>query len=371
MHPLQLCTYPSTGDVYDCTSIFDADFYRQSYPESTAEFRTYEELLNHFLSSGLRQGFQPHRGDRVLKLIVMHKNALNLLQPCIFYHGHIFGFENLYVLDGSTDQAAQEWLDLARSELHFNVFRTPTNLNGIADEWTAFLKTLSHSADFFVKIDVDEFLVPPDVDQLPADTDLKVAMRRLLNELPFDGGILTSLKSFMSCPDPIGCANGQQTDVRHPNAHYQHENTIKSFLPSWTFEFLDLGGHSGLIKPGYREPAISTPDPFATVHLHWQCWQATVEAAMQVILSHGIILQDDALSTKIEKLRRHYTNGGSSYHKSRIVFDDLSDATASEKYYAQNGRDAAQCGVLIPVISIYVARIAALYGAPSENMITI
>lgn len=77
---------------------------------------------------------------------------------CSQYHGHLLGFENLYILDSSTDTGCISFLRYARDSLGVNVLFTDANLNQLESIMTKIGKDIGGSSDLILKLDTDKFL---------------------------------------------------------------------------------------------------------------------------------------------------------------------------------------------------------------------
>ena len=77
---------------------------------------------------------------------------------CSQYHGNLLGFENLYILDSSTDTRCISFLRYARDSLGVNVLFTDANLNQLESIMTKIGKDIGGSSDLILKVDTDEFL---------------------------------------------------------------------------------------------------------------------------------------------------------------------------------------------------------------------
>jgi len=98
-------------------------------------------------------------GSAVLKIIMMTMDEWPLLKSWVVYHGDMLGFENLYILDSSTDARCVSFLRYARDILGANVIFSDANLNQLGDIIESIAKDISGSSDLIMKMDTDEFLV--------------------------------------------------------------------------------------------------------------------------------------------------------------------------------------------------------------------
>ena len=92
-----------------------------------------------------------------LKLFLMTRNEIELIEDWLKYHGFLFGFENIYILDGSDDQRV---FDIYKKYKPFglHVKISSTGLNGLAEELTLLMHEKKGLNNFLIKLDTDEFL---------------------------------------------------------------------------------------------------------------------------------------------------------------------------------------------------------------------
>ena len=198
------CKYPTTEDTFDCTSIFSPRHYKLN--DLSLSSLSDDAALRHYLQVGIKKGWSAHPEHRVMKIFLMNKNDLNLLKLNVLYHGEIFGFTNIYVIDGSTEEEVIQFLDRLKVAHGLNVFHTKANLNRIAGEYTSVMKMLSHSADYFVKIDTDELLTIPDIESYSYSNFSTYRKDTLahFDNLPYDGARYMAANAYLPCrPSPL------------------------------------------------------------------------------------------------------------------------------------------------------------------------
>lgn len=102
-----------------------------------------------------------------IKLFTMVKNEKDIIRDWIIYHGSMFGFENLYIIDNySTDSTYEELLLFP----HVNVVRK-NNYNKKGKYITQLIKENCEPDDFAYPIDIDEFIVYYDKKQKSISVD--------------------------------------------------------------------------------------------------------------------------------------------------------------------------------------------------------
>eukprot|EP00667_Euglena_gracilis_P023521 EG_transcript_26612 len=112
----------------------------------------------HYLEFGINEGVAMHPGREVVKVVLMHKDQWPLLQLWVLYHAHVFGFRNLIVLDESSQDEPLAFLQEMRL-LGMTVLKTSGGLNNVFHDLNHLFDRLRWSADYFIKLDTDEFLI--------------------------------------------------------------------------------------------------------------------------------------------------------------------------------------------------------------------
>jgi hypothetical protein len=176
-----------------------------------------------------------------IALLMMQKNEVDLLEPWLAYHAHVFGAENLYLWDnGSTDATVRTTLSNWASKLGSLDENHSTGLDfrrkGIL--LGNKIKDLDSTGayDFYIPIDCDEFLVALDessvvsssLSAIEAELGRHVAVKKAL-------GIQTAFYNLPGRED-----------------YYWKSGYKKTFFVRGTFKDMDHGFHEGrsAIEPG-------------------------------------------------------------------------------------------------------------------------
>jgi STELLO glycosyltransferases len=263
----------------------------------------------------------------VLSLVIMAKDEWPILRMNIIYHGHLFGFENLYILDGSTDSRCTSFLVYARDQLGANVIFTPGDLNELDGEMSFIGRHLEASSDLIIKIDVDEFVAVDLNDGTSCQNSLlgrsprncaisplrvKTFLQNRTNlELFFAGiGRLQVGSLWGSLPDKQLCTAGRGDDVTsYMFIKHNHEG-FKAIFDARTFASIDLGGHVGARFGVYATSPAVFSTPIGVMHLHARCFHHEVENCRKACLSHGFIAESDSPNEVTEKLKVYMGEGG-------------------------------------------------------------
>jgi len=118
-----------------------------------------EELTVFAKTDGIKHGHMLHPYQKIFKFVIVTKDEWPLIRSWILYHAYIFGGENLYVMDGSTNSDQISFLKNAAKRLGVVVFFTKSNLNQLETEMNSLMLSIADSTDFLTKSDTDEFIV--------------------------------------------------------------------------------------------------------------------------------------------------------------------------------------------------------------------
>lgn len=314
------------GVKYLCTSLFNSTFYRAQYGYSINE-KNNEKLRLLALTEGIKGGHLLHPGRKIFKIVVVTKDEWPLIRSWVLYHARIFGGENLYVLDGSSNQEQISFLKEAALRLGVVVFFTKSNLNQLENDVNSLMRSIADSTDFFTKSDTDEFIVRlKHSDDFEKRTFSISNISDEINNLPVDGRRYKF--SFYSHSVPVtNCSFGDD-----PAATIFFEKPwkteLKTFFIGSSFKETDLGNHFGRV----REPPFSNQDFHSTdlsiAHYHHGCFDVRMFNTKKVLLSHGYISESDPVDAQIKKLSQLDAASINSGHKVMIYLEFLRDPAA-------------------------------------------
>ena len=93
-----------------------------------------------------------------LAIILMTKNDMQMLPHWLAYHGHTFGFKNLFIVDGSTN-CQSSYLQYAVNAYHFHLHTTRANLTHLEASLGRMIEEkIKPRFDWVIKMERDEFL---------------------------------------------------------------------------------------------------------------------------------------------------------------------------------------------------------------------
>ncbi|CAJ1934919.1 unnamed protein product [Cylindrotheca closterium] len=246
----------------------------------------------------------PDRIDSILKVIMMTRNEWPLITNWVAYHGLLLGFENVYIIDGSTNPKCISYLHYARDILGANVIFTDANLNKLSILLTALGKQIAGSSDYVMKMDTDEFLAVYD----DGSNSLKTSVSDYLFNFTVHGNdmagqarvgyLQASLPSKEICQEDI---NSSPESFPLGPIRFAGDGIYKAVYKSGYLEngtlSINLGGHvstSNLI--GYTKLAI--------FHFHLRYYETEIMNSMQAVEQHGYIDRNQSEEKQFQQLAR-------------------------------------------------------------------
>eukprot|EP00667_Euglena_gracilis_P024473 EG_transcript_28194 len=190
----------------------------------------------------------------------------------------------------------------------------------------ALLNELRWSADYFTKLDTDEFLVKSG-NNISVEVD---EVLKAIHDAKLNGHRAVISATLTYEPDdidvcwPLGQKFAVSREVMKGAAY------AKGFLPAPTFAHADLGFHSGESMGAFNQVK---PIHLATLHFHFLCYEEWIRVSREVVVSHGYI---DANDSKEEQLRKlSVMQGGNSIHKVWNYLHHLQDEEKNKKTLKQ------------------------------------
>lgn len=267
----------------------------------------------------------------MLKIFLLTKNETFFIEDWIKYHGYLFNFSNIHILDGSDDK---EVLDIYKKfiPLGLNVHYSDAGLNEACQEINRLMNDYKGSNNFLIKLDTDEFLAYTEPFHLgphnfsdrflqkgylarPEKTtffrrllsqkimDLRHADKTLLvknfnehlDRLPITGQRYKASLTVWSLPTTVTNHRPCRNLTRFTPIQFTH---LKSFFHSSSFVSVDLGSHRGVSTQ--NDGVIETG--LTIVHYHSTSVEDTMTRAKQALLSHGYFDASDDLKKQRDKL---------------------------------------------------------------------
>jgi len=295
---------------------------------------------------------------RMLKIFLLTKNEYTYIEDWIRYHGYLFGLENIFILDGSTEKAV---LDVYRKYRPFglNVYHSTAGLSEVTRELNDLMHQHKGSDSFLIKLDTDEFLAytKPFLYRAHNPVTTYITRRYLDNKkshswlkqalvnksmqirfsqkkifldnldqqfelLPLTGQKYKASFTIWSAPGPCAVPNPCRSVTRFSPPQF---TDLKSFFHSSSFVSVDLGCHKGVTTN--NAGVINTG--LTIIHYHNTSIEDTVRRAKQALASHDYIALDDDIPTQQIKLNSLRSRGTlPSFHKIDMYLKHLESLTS-------------------------------------------
>ncbi len=219
----------------------------------------------------------------------MTKNEWPMIRQWVLFHGSLYGFSNLHVIDASTDPVVINFLKSAQEKLKINVIFSKANLNEVETEFNQIMHREKKYCDFMIKLDTDELLTVYDPSTNAVTTNSSI-IQQYLNSMPIDGRkykvgyVAGNLIHNIGPSDKCTVKEVSMLTITHftPMAP---AGSFKSFFPAFAFRFCDLGSHYGTTAKGFNKPT-TLPSNLALFHYHYQCFERVMEINRQAVISH-------------------------------------------------------------------------------------
>ena len=263
--------------------------------------------------------------DKIIKIILMTKNEKYLIKQWIQYHGEIFGYENLYIIDDSDDIDVLNYYK-SISYLPIHIYNNNNNLNNIINYINNIMTLIKNECDFMIKLDTDEFIGL--YNNETNDVHIyKEIIRNSFNKLIVNGYKYKCSYTMNSLPLETNNNSLEYTFFSQP-----HYTKFKTFFYSKTYLYCDLGSHTGNVISRYENHENDTN--IMIIHYHNQSFKNYVENCKKAVISHNYININDNIGTQINKLSllsKNNTKG--SIHKIQIYLKYLTNFNYENEYY--------------------------------------
>lgn len=95
-----------------------------------------------------------------------------------------------------------------------------------------------------------------------------------------------------------------------------------------TFQAVGLGGHGGILRPGYKGGLQIVN--LVLLHLHYTCYMEEVANTWTVMTGHGYLHQNMTHDAQVAKCKGELAQVYSSRHKIALYCGHLKDPAASQ-----------------------------------------
>lgn len=268
---------------------------------------------------------------KIFKIILITKNEKNLIESWIKYHGHLFGYNNLYIIDDSDDI---DILNYYKSIEHLDIhlYRENNNLNTVERRFNEIMTSLKNECDFFIKLDTDEFIGAyiPEKDNISVNPQ---DIYTIIDNLDTSNGLKYKC-SYTIHSSTRNIPNNILDCITFRKPYYTE---FKTFFNSKTFLYCDLGSHNGKVIEPYSSVDFNKTN-LAIIHYHFCDYYTQLNNCKKACLSHAFINKEDSIEVQIDKLQQH--KGPISVHKAAFYLQYLTNPNHIQDYYNENNDDS-------------------------------
>ena len=248
--------------------------------------------------------------------VMMQRNEDICLEPWVRYHGYLFGFENIFIIDHGSDSRKTVSLLSQFEDAGMSITRLPADAD-YKDKGRYIAEEINRvdaleSFDFVFPIDCDEFLFLKREDGTPSCS--RTEIHKYLEEFQGFPGVLEIKENFLHILGHAGSFWPQP---------YQ-----KVFFAGGNCALLDHGSHSGVSKASSKQQVTR----LAYAHFHFKPYAIDQEMARMKLAPWVDINDLDALRNfqgpgrhligHLLKTEEEY-NSGFRVDKNSVYFDDI------------------------------------------------
>eukprot|EP01039_Chlorochromonas_danica_P005640 gene5640-6222_t len=315
--------------------IFNATFYASKYSSNTSSVESDAGILKeHFTSIGMKRGYLPHDGKKIVKIVVNTRNEWPLIRDWVLYHGEMIGFEHLYIVDNSDEEEVINFLHKVADKFGVNVFFTKSFLTSVYEDVHCIFRALKGKSDLLMKVDSDEFLVVHTTpnNKLSENRNMGISLdvAKYLETLTFDGCHYRTADLLWVLGDSNVCETKKSMDKTTTSVDVLTRLSLafggfKHFFSPWTFVRSDIGSH--LAESIFNCRHITS---LTYVHYHFRCYDNFIRNSMKGVISRGYLFGNE--STEIARSKLEPLSVGcqvSSCHKVHAVYRHLKNPETS------------------------------------------
>jgi len=208
-----------------------------------------------------------------IKIFAIHKNEYHI-EDWLIYHGDLFGFENIYLVDNNSNSNIKKILHKYEKEYNINLYNVESykrerlkTINGLINETKDKVK-------FVLPIDADEFISCIDNNKLIFDGEyIKNYIYSLDDDYKYMYNVYYNLPLKREYIDPL-------TEI---NKFKKQGGYTKMFFPTKHFISTDMGNHKGKININDDNPLKSN---LLLIHFRNAGYKALKDRVLKYCLSN-------------------------------------------------------------------------------------
>lgn len=174
----------------------------------------------------------------MVKVFTMVKGEVDIISDWVLYHGHLFGFTNLYIIDNFSRDGTFEELVKLKNKYNINIYRLP-DYKKKGMYMSLLIKNFAKN-EFVFPIDIDEFIVQYDKKKNIINCDPNIIYNSIQKLPPSNAYKMNYIMS-----NPINKNGYQRATTESAYGKYvDYGNHAKTFFYSILFKGdLDHGNH--------------------------------------------------------------------------------------------------------------------------------
>ncbi len=242
------------------------------------------------------------------KVFTVTKNETDLIEDFIVYHGNLFGFQNVVVIDNmSTCPVVKKVYNAYMKRGIVVVQERRYDGTSQGDAFTKHMIKYRKACRFLIGLDTDEFFMIRNANA----RGMKTAVERYLASLPKSASKFLVKEYMWSIPNPVSSACKDQM-IRRPAVDIttfgmQEAFPDKTFFRADKFVSTVNGCHSGRVSKG---STVSTLNKVTYAHYHDTGARRSIERARLIVSGYGYANTDSGLVDQLDSLVRVTSSTG-------------------------------------------------------------
>lgn len=273
------------------------------------------------------------------KVVLLTKDETHIIEDFLIYYGHLFGFDNLVVIDnGSTEPAVLDVYERYKPKgVTIKVDRSPfpEAVRFMSDH----MRALRDSCEWILPLETDEFLFLTDSASsgVPAERVTTAAIRDHLASFPSDVHVVRYGRFWGSCVDPSDASYVDGAHSRPPRdmTRFYDQNWDKIIVRASTFSHMVQWCHHAAIAPGGKR-VVS--DVLGLLHYHETGFRRQVESAVRVVDSFKYVDRTAPPMAQLEATTALCKAGVACGHKVEYYDKYLRRRIVLDAYRRKHGR---------------------------------
>ena len=233
----------------------------------------------------------------VAKIFTVTKNETDLIEDFIIYHGNVFGFTNIIIIDNmSTCPIVKDVYSRYMKKGITVVNETNYEGNSQGNAFTKHMLKYKKLCKFLIGLDTDEFFI---IDNVPQQNMVNV-VTTYLNSFPGNVARVMVGRYLTAIPDPCVCVDQKiiRPVIDIKTFIYEEASPKKYIFRASKFISTVNGCHNGVTQKGTTVPS----DSIVYCHFHNTGARRSIERAMSIVSGYGYTRLDLPLEDQLENM---------------------------------------------------------------------